>query len=159
MITEDKDFACLLAMALRWRQIESKSVVAWADSIIADRPEPPVWAIDLSMPPRPWDELVSLLRDVPGAATGKIGSMLFLALLRRKWLAGELTGPQVGRILYGLLQEGDLPFDLASEVYSIDDSYDLVEGGYCDKAAVDEDLRLFLDSYQQYDPLLAKASL
>ncbi len=156
---EDKDIACFLALRLRWNQIEPSAVIAWADSIIADRTDPPDWAIDLSMPPHPKDELIAMLQNVPGIRTENVGTRVFLALLRQKWITGELTGPQVGRILYGLLQENYLPSDMSNAVYSIEDGYDLAERGYYDKPAIDERLRLFLEAYKEYEPILYNCPL
>ena len=154
MTLEDKDIACFIALRLRWNQIEPSEVIAWADSVIADRADPPDWAIQLSMPPRPKDELIALLRKVPGKGTGEAGIGMFVALLRKKWNGGDLSGPQVGRILYGLLQEEYLP-SLDTTVYSIDEGYDLAEEGLCDRIAVDAQLQVFLKAYTEYEPLLS----
>lgn len=147
---EDSDVADFLILALKWNLIEPQTVVAWADSIIADRAEPPYWAIDLSMPPRPKEELIALLQSVPGVTWSGSGTNLFVAWLHQKWTQGELSGPQIGRILYGLLQERNLPERLGNSVYAIDDGYDLAEQGIFDRKEIDKNLESFLESYLEY---------
>ncbi len=157
MALEDKDIAEFLAMGLRWNQIETSKVVAWADSVIRDRSNPPDWAIELSIPPCDKDEIVNSLLSIGGAQRGRVGTNMFVAMLRRKWNASELSGYQIARILYGLLQEGCLPQDVGTVIYTIDDGYDLAAQGICREREANEHLRLFLERFREYDSLLLKA--
>ena len=157
MALEDKDIAEFLAMGLRWNQIETSKVVAWADSVIRDRSNPPDWAIELSIPPCDKDEIVNSLLSIGGARRGAWARTCSWRCFVANGTQVRLSGYQIARILYGLLQEGCLPQDVGTVIYTIDDGYDLAAQGICREREANEHLRLFLERFREYDSLLLKA--
>lgn len=87
----DKDVAEFFWHGLRLELVDSRSVVAWADEIVASREDRPNWAIELGMGDA--GDLCDLLSAVPGepndALLGLLLSTRIARLLREQRLSWE----------------------------------------------------------------------
>ena len=70
MHASDKDVAEYIRLLLRLGRIDKRGIIQWADTIVATRGAPPLWAMDLSMAAKlPLDTVDSLLGHVDGQIT------------------------------------------------------------------------------------------
>jgi hypothetical protein len=123
-ISEFRDVAGFLWLALQTRQIEPDAVVTWADHVIAATSQPPIEIIDLSLSAgwpiqRRVDALGAMAKPISADALRKYAS-----LLRIHVFLGKLTELAAAKILYSLT-----PYDAAEEVFGreiwcIDDVFD-----------------------------------
>ena len=107
LVPRAKDIAEFARIGLRFQVLPLSSVVAWADIMILEGDIPDNWLMDLATAK---DGLTadSLLRQLPGESQFQLPVCLFLALVRRRWRAGQLTIGQVRGIGWTLHCESAL---------------------------------------------------
>jgi hypothetical protein len=103
-----KDLAEFARLGLRFQVLPLSSIVAWADIMILEGDIPDNWLMDLATVK---DGLTadSLLRQLPGESQFQLPLCLLLALVHRRWRAGQLTIGQVRGIGWDLHCESVLP--------------------------------------------------
>jgi hypothetical protein len=109
MAFSSRDLADFARKAIEFRLLGPTAVVTWADSMIAAEDAPPSWAIELSLTPDDAHEMISRLRQVPGTPTDSLPMYLFLGLLRRKWMDGDITVGQMRGIGWQLHSADAIP--------------------------------------------------
>jgi hypothetical protein len=147
----DKELAEFALLGLRVGLLTPDQVRSWADGIIANSPEPPAWALDLSTADLP--EMISLLNAVAGERSGERPLHLVGSLLRRQWRHGELPLRRVEEIGWQLHLEDRLPSpevggDWGVVLYC---EYEEFEQGYRTEAEMRASVEEKLGRYAEYE--------
>ena len=107
MYPTDRDLAEFAQLGLRYGLLCLAQVQRWADTVIAERAEPPPWAIELAT--AELNDTIHLLNSVPGKASVGLPLNLLVGLVHRKWRKGDLSIQRVKEIGWQLHLEDQLP--------------------------------------------------
>jgi hypothetical protein len=144
MMPSDKDFAEFARDGLIAGLFKADEVQKWADRIIAERAEVPDWAIELST--AGFNEMISVLGEVPGDHSGGVPDNLMAALIRRRVRNGEIKPKQ----LRGVVSKLDV--DWARVLGCVSEEF---EAGYVGKAHIRAQVEEMLAPYAEYETYLA----
>jgi len=98
---ETADFF-LLAMETCCRSsplVPRESVIRWIDNIVASTTVPQKWMLDLSIS-KNLDDILSILRKVPGKSQPFVATSVFIAYLHRLWVHYKIECDRMCYVLF-----------------------------------------------------------
>jgi len=152
-----KDLAECSRLGLLNRLIDLSAVSQWVDGIIESENAPPAWAIELALHGTDWYRSIAILESVPGKTSGLLPRQILVALVRRKWLANQLTAREVTRVVFALLPDGWESTDHMSGIFQFDHIYfECLDTGHSlvTEEQADQMLNEFLSYYNVFDCLI-----
>ncbi len=158
----EKDLSKFALLGLKYNLLRLEQIVTWADGIIAERDNPPNWAIELAMVCN-HEEACSILRWIPGNAEADSAINLVGGLLRRRWISNSLTWHDVTQfvwsLLYGKFANGnDLPFIRFEAGYTLliaEEEFEQNQISDADMTALVDEILMPYDKYQSLLPTWA----
>jgi hypothetical protein len=146
----DRDFAEFAQLGLRFGLLTPANVRGWADRVIADRHEPPSWAIELAV--ADLNEMISWLNSVPGHTSPGGPINLVLGLMWHEWRSGSLSLQRVRDIgrQWSMNDQLPLPADGGDWGAVLDCLYEEFEQGYRSEAKLRAFVSEALGPYEAY---------
>ncbi len=151
-----KDIAEFFRIGILNRLFEVTALSPWIDGIIAADDAPPSSALDLAIN-TDWQETIALLQSVPGNISGVLPRDMLASLIRRKWLAKQVTGREVTRLVFALLPDGWQSTGYMTGIFQFDHNYfDCLDTGHCTvtEEQTDQMLTEFLSYYAAFDDMI-----
>jgi hypothetical protein len=106
MDATDKDSSEYIRLLFRLGRIDKQGVIEWADTVITNRLDAPLWSIEIAMAGRRYpDELESLLLHVPGYVTNDLPRKMVASRLRDDWISGQISDQDLIDEWYALYPE------------------------------------------------------
>ena len=106
MVATDKDSCEYIRLLFRLGRIDKQGVIEWADSVITNCQDAPLWAIEIAMAGSRYpDELESLLLHVPGDVTNDLPRKMVASCLRDDWISGRMSDEDLIDEWYALYPE------------------------------------------------------
>jgi len=139
------------------RLIDDSRLSEWIDEVIASDDGPPMWAIELATTGGDWYRTIALLESVPGTVPDLLSRQILVALVRRKWLAKQLTGREVTRLVFNILPNGWESTGHMAGIFQFDHIYfECLDTGHSlvTEEQADQQLDEFLGYYGEFDKLI-----
>lgn len=157
IVPSRKDLAEFFRLGILNRMFDVIAVSQWIYGIIEADDAPPTWAIELGANTTDWYQTIAFLQSVPGNTSNILPRQILVALVRRRWLAKQLTGREVSRLVFSLLPDGWESTGHMTGIFQFDHIYfECLDAGHSlvTEEQADQMLTEFLSYYSAFDDMI-----